>query len=172
MARLTHARLFGSDNPYEDKSPTILLGEMAQIKNKYEHEDKCFLFEKNMQTVQLVVYNQGEEPIEDASLTLIMPNHNAFYVANSLPKMPHNGSFVDRGPAELADYPSVNLKDDTVQVSNTLGEIPVNTLVKAFDTPLRICVGSDLKGRRLGIRYSLFGRNLRSPAQGKLRLIF
>ncbi len=172
MARLTHARLFGSDNPYEDKSPTILLGEMAEIKNKYEYEDQYFLFEENVQKIQLVVYNQGDEPIEDASLSLVMPNHNAFYVAGRLPRMPRNGSFVERGPAELADYPAVNLKDDAVHVSNTLGEIPVHTLVKAFDTPLRICVGSDLKGRRLGIRYSLFGRNLRAPAQGKLRLIF
>lgn len=172
MARLTHARLFGSDNPYEDKSPTILLGEMAEIKSKYEHEDNFFLFEQNTQKVQLVVYNQGEEPIQDASLTLVMPNHNAFYVASRLPKMPRKGSFVERGPAELADYPSVNLKDDAVHISNTLGEIPVNTLVKVFDTPIRICVGSDLKGRRLGIRYSLFGSNLREPAKGKLRLIF
>ena len=172
MARLTHARLFGSDSPYQDKSPTDLLQEMAQIKKRHYHADQHFLFETNARKLQLVVYNQGDEPIEDASLSLFMPNHNAFYVASCLPKVPRNGSFVDRRSDDAGSYPSVNLKDDTVQVTDKLGDIPIDAPVMVFDTELRICVGSDLKGRRFGIRYSLFGRNLRTPASGQLRLIF
>jgi hypothetical protein len=41
-----------------------------------------------------------------------------------------------------------------------------------FDLPLRICVGDELKGRKLGIQYSLQAQNLRSPAKGTLRLAF
>lgn len=172
IVRLTHARLFGSDSPYEDKSPTVLYAEMANLKNKYKFEDQYYLFEKNASTIQLVIYNQGDEPIQDASLVLAMPNHNDFHVATALPKIPRAGKFIDSGANKLQEYPVVTLKDDAVHVTNTLGEVPVDSMIQAFDTPLRICVGSELKGRKLGIRYALYGSNLRRPATGKLRLIF
>ena len=172
MARLTHARLYGSDRPYETRTPAELMAELAQIEKEHRTEDDHFLFETNAQKLQLVVYNQGDDPIQDASLAIVMPNHTAFYVASQLPKVLRNGKFVDRAAEEMSGYPSVNLKDNAVYVSNTLGEIPLNAPVNVFDIPLRICVGSDLKGRKLGIRYSLFGSNLRSPAKGKLRLLF
>ncbi|MFQ5548775.1 MAG: ATP-binding protein [Woeseia sp.] len=171
MARLTHARLYGADSPYEDRSVEDLMAEMAQIKKKHRLDDEYFLFETNAQEIQLIVYNQGDEPIRDASLSIVLPNHNAFYVASRLPKVLRNGKYVERPSTEGADYPAVTLKDDAIHVSNTLGEIPTGAPVNAFETPLRICVGSDLKGRKLGIRYSLFGGNLRKPASGKLRLL-
>jgi hypothetical protein len=172
MARLTHARLFGSDSPYEDRNSEELAAEMSQIQQKHENEDRYFLFEEKVKNLQLVILNQGEDSIEDAALTLVMPNHDSFHVASQLPKRPRDDTFVDRSAAEMSTYPSVNLKEDAVHVSNNLGEIPTGALVQVFDTPLRICVGSELKGRRLGIRYLLFGSNLQRPAKGKLRLLF
>ena len=145
---------------------------MEEIQHKHEDEDEHFLFESNVKHLQLVVFNQGEEPIEDASLNIIMPNHDAFFVAQQLPMQRRNGKFIARTPAELADYPSVNLKENAVHVSNMLGDVPTDAPMQAFTVPLRICVGSVLKGRKLGIRYSLDGRNLRRPAKGKLRLLF
>ena len=120
----------------------------------------------------MVVYNQGQEPIVDASLSLIMPNHNAFYVAATLPKVPRDDGFVDPTPDEIAAYPSVSLKDDSVQVTSKIGDIPIGEPIDVFVVPLRLCVGKDLGGKRFGIRYALHGQNLRSPAKGKLRLIF
>lgn len=172
IVRLTHARLFGSDSPYEDKSPTILLDEMKRLKKKYQYEDQYHLFEKHASKLQLVIYNQGEDTIKDASLLLVMPNHNEFFVASQLPKIPRDGDFVDDSSNSLIEYPAVTLKDDSVEVSATIGEINAGGLVEAFEFPLRVCVGSQLKGRRLGIRYVLFGSNLRQPARGKLRLLF
>ena len=125
-----------------------------------------------MRNVQLAVLNQGEDPIEDAALTLVMPSHEAFHVASQLPKRPRDDDFIERSAAEQSTYPAVNLKDNAVHVSNNLGEISSGALVQVFDTPLRICVGADLEGRKLGIRYSLFGSNLQRPAKGKLRLLF
>jgi hypothetical protein len=172
MARLTHARLFGSDSPYEDRNAEELVKEMAEIRNKHKHDDDHYLFEIHSTKLQLVIYNQGEEPIQNASLSLVMPNHNSFYVASRLPKIPRDDRWIDRGPAEHSEYPTVNFKDDSVHVSNTLGDISTDAPVQVFETPLRICIGKELKGRKLGIRYSLFASNLRRPAKGKLRLIF
>ena len=120
VSRLTHARLFGSDSPYEDKTPDELAAEIQQIERQYRNQDEQFLYEKNGEKMQLVVYNQGNEPIRDASLSLVMPNHMAFYVASHLPKPEKNDHFVDRSPEEQSGYPSVTLTDDAVQVSEKL----------------------------------------------------
>jgi hypothetical protein len=66
----------------------------------------------------------------------------------------------------------VSLHDNSVNVSVKLDDIEPGEPTEAFDLPLRICVGNELKGRRIGIQYSLFAQNLRTPATGKLRLLF
>jgi len=172
VARLTHARLFGTDSPYEDRSPDELAAEMCQIRQRYRSQDEHFLFEQHSQELQFVIYNQGDEIIRDASLSLVLPNHAAFYVARQLPKTLQEDRFVERTPAEQVDYPSVALSDDSVQVTGKLGDIESGVLTEVFDAPLRICVGSDLSGRRFGVQYSLFAKNLRAPARGRLRLLF
>jgi hypothetical protein len=172
LARLTHARLFGSDSPYEERSTEEIRQEIAQIERRYRDQDHHYLFEQRATNIQLVVYNQGEEDINDASITLVMPNHSAFHVATGLPKVPRDNRFVERTPSEQADYPAVTLRDGAIQVSATIGDLPSGEPVKLFDAPLRICAGPELKGRRIGIQYSLQAQNLRAAATGKLRLLF
>ena len=172
IARLTHARLFGADDPYVDRSPTQLMQEIKDLRNKYRDPDNHFLFESNAQPLQMVVYNQGNEPIVDASLSLVLPNHNAFYVADGLPKKPGRKGFTDRTPDEIATYPSVTLKDDSIHVTSKIGDIPVGEPIDIFESALRLCIGNDLDGKRFGIRYALHAQNLRTPAKGQLKLIF
>ncbi len=172
LARLTHARLFGTEDPYQDRSKEELISEMRNIEKQYLRADAHFLFEEHAEPLQLVVYNQGEEAIRDASVSIVMPNHDAFYVASQLPPVPQDGTFIGRSLGEQDSYPSVNLSDDAVHVTCKLGDIPPGEFVDAFETPLRICVGKSLEGRRFGVQYALFAQNLRSPAKGKLRLLF
>ena len=84
-------------------------------------QDAQFLFDERAQPLQLVVYNQGQEPIVDASLALTLPNHNAFYVADAPPRRVVNKRYVDRTPDEIAAYPAVTLRDDSVQVMTKIG---------------------------------------------------
>jgi hypothetical protein len=172
VARLTHARLFGTDSPYEERSTDDIRAEMRQIERRYHNHDQHFLFSENGSDLQLLVLNQGDENLNDASLTFALPNHTSFYVASQLPKLPRDDRFIDRTPAEHADYPAVTARDNAINVSVKLGDIPPGEPVEVFKTPLRLCVGTDLKGRRIGIQYSLFAQNLRTAATGKLRLLF
>lgn len=171
VARLTHARLFGTDSPYEERSTDEIIEEMKQMERQYLNQDNHFLYTENKSDLQLVIFNQGDEPVQDASLTLLMPNHDAFHVATQLPKTPKDDHYISRTPAEQADYPSVTLRDDSIQISVKLDDIPPGEPINIFTLPLRLCVGKALKGRRLGIQYTLFAQNLRSPAEGKLRLL-
>jgi hypothetical protein len=172
VARLTHARLFGSDKPYEERSIEAIMEEMQQIKWQYRDHDEHFLFDEHAIDLQLVILNQGDEKIHDASLSLALPVHDAFHVAVQLPKVLRNDRYIERSPGEQSTYPGVNLRDDSIQVSVKLGDIAPGEPVPAFQTPIKLCAGTELKGRRVGIRYSLFARNLRTAAKGKLRLLF
>ena len=172
VARLTHARLYGTEDPYVDRSPEEIMVELNEIRTRYRHQDDHFLFDDRAEKLQLVVYNQGDEPIIDASLSIALPNHNAFYVADRLPKRPVNDRFVDRTPDEIASYPAVTLKDDSVHITAKIGDIPTGEPIEVFTSPLLMCVGNDLQGRRFGIRYALHGQNLRAPAKGQLKLTF
>ena len=172
LARLTHARLFGTDSPYEERSTEEIRQEIAQIERRYRDQDNHFLFEQHATDIQLVAYNQGDEDINDASITLVMPNHSAFHVATGLPRVPRDSRFIERTPNEQADYPAVTLRDGAIQVSSKLGNLPSGEPINLFRAPLRICVGTELKGRRIGIQYSLQAQNLRAAATGKLRLLF
>jgi len=171
VARLTHARLFGSDSPYEERSTDEIMAEMRQLERRYRDHDDHYLFEENATPLQLVVFNQGSEEIHDASLSLVMPNHTAFHIGTRLPKVPRDGKFIDRSPGEQAGYPAVSLRDDSIHVSVKLGDIEPGEPTEVFELPLRMCVGDDLKGRRIGVQYSLFAQNLRMAAKGKLRLL-
>ena len=172
VARLTHARLFGTENPYEHRSSDEIMQELRDIRTKYRHQDAHFLFDERAQPLQLVVFNQGEEPIVDASLSLALPNHNSFYVAVAPPKRIVNDRYVDRTPDEIADYPAVTLQDDAVQIMAKIGDITPGEPVDVFSTSPLMCIGDDLSGRRFGIRYALHGQNLRAPAKGQLKLRF
>jgi hypothetical protein len=148
------------------------MDELREIRTKYRHQDAHFLFDERSQPLQLVVYNQGEDPILDASLSLSLPNHNAFYVAEAPPKRIINERYVDRTPDEIAAYPGVTLKDDAIQIMTKIGDIPPGEPVEAFSTAPLMCIGSGLSGRRFGMRYMLHGQNLRAPAKGQLKIRF
>ncbi|MCP4299723.1 MAG: ATP-binding protein [Gammaproteobacteria bacterium] len=172
MARLVHARLYGSDDPYVSRSADTLMEEMKQIQHSYQNQDRQFLFETNREEIQLVVYNQGQEPIADASIVLVLPKDDDFFIADRPPKTRHKGKFVSRCPDELAAYPSVRFHKNSIHITNKLGDIRVGEPVEVFASPLRVCVGPGLIGRRFGMHYALHGQNLRSPAKGTLRLNF
>ena len=172
VARLTHARLFGPEKPYEKRSTATIRLQMLESDGEYRDHDEHFMYEKHATHVQLVVLNQGEEVLRDASLSLLMPNHSAFHVATRLPGIPREDRFIDRTASEQSDYPAVSLRDDSVHVSVKLGDVEPGEPMQVFTVPLKICVGNDLKGRRIGIQYSFFSQSLRTAAKGKLRLLF
>jgi hypothetical protein len=172
LVRLTHARLYGSDDPYVARSPAEIVAELEQIRNKYADHDNWFMFEEHAQHIQLVVFHDGSEELRDASLTLTLPNHESLYVAKCLPSRPVKDTFAPRSPEEIAAYPSVTVDDRSVQITCKIGNIPASEPVEALLMPLRLCVGSELKGQRSRMPYTLHAQNLRAPVSGQLKLKF
>lgn len=165
MGRLVHARLYGSDDPYVSRSPEELLIEMAQIRSKYAAEDQRYMFGSGTEQIQMVVYNQSSEPIIDASLVLLVPPDDDLHIAERLPG-------VSDATDGHAAYPEVAVLDQSIRITQKIGTIPAGEPVEVFQTPLRVCAGAALRGRKFGVRYALFGQNLQPPAKGRLRLLF
>ena len=170
MERLVHAQLYGSDDPYVSRTPDELMQELEQIRHKYHDHDRHFLFEKNCEEVQLVIYNQGRESIVDAAITLVLPKNDDLYIADQLPKVQRKEKFVSRSPDDMTSYPSVSFLGESIHVTSKIGNVPVGEPLEVFGTPIRICLGPGLKGHRFSVRYALQGQNLKSPAEGILRL--
>lgn len=172
MARLMHMRLFGADAPYEDRSPTGLNEELDRLDTAFEAKDQWFLFEENAHKLQLAVYLQGNVPVLNASLTLLMPTHEKLHVATRVPAPPAGDRQTGIFDGSLAEYPAVSIRESETYVASTLGDIPASVPVDVFESPLRICAGTELGGRELDIRYRLSGSNLGQPVEGRLVLSF
>lgn len=170
VARLTHARLFGADDPYEDRAVEELEQEIRAIESDYRHDDEVFLFADRGQPINLAVLNQGEETVRDASLAIALPAHPDFHVAERPPAV-RDGNEVHPPDADrVARYPAVSRGPHAVRVAVSIGDLPPGDIVNVFAEPLRIAAGRTLDGRRFALQYSLLARNLRAPAEGKLRL--
>ena len=172
LVRLTHARLFGSDSPFEDRGVDELMRQLEGIGQQYRDADRWFLHEARAESIQLAILNQGDEALRDASLTVVLPNHDDIHVARELPPVRLGGRFERRDSDEQASYPAVSVRDGAVHVSTKLGDVPAGEVQNAWRSPLRLCVNSTLAGRRIGVSYTLFAQNLRTPATGRLRLFF
>jgi hypothetical protein len=157
MERLTHARVYGSNDPYQEHSTQTLIGELDEITRRHRVDDQNFLFQANGCELQLRIFNQSDSSIEDASITIKLPNLEELYVADN--------------PGDEG-YPAVNIKDDSILVTEHLGEIPPGVPVSAFKTSIKLCAGRSLEGQRFSVGYTLFGRNLRSPVTGHLAIDF
>lgn len=165
MARMIHARLFGSDDPYVSRSPEELLLEKGQIRSRYALEDRKYMFGNGAGRIQTVVYNQSDEAILDASLVMLVPKADELHIADRPPE-------VEERLDDDSQYPAVDVLKNAIRITQRIGDIPAGQPHAIFPTPVLVCVGPALAGRRFGIRYILTGQNLRTPATGKLRLLF
>lgn len=170
IARLTYARLFGADDPYEDRPLDELEDEIRAIEADYRDEDACFLFAERGQSLDLAVLNQGEETVCDASLAIALPANPDFHVADRPPPVRDAGELNPPGADEVARYPTVSHGRNGVRVAVSIGDLPPGEIVRVFDHPLRITAGLALAGRRFALEYSLLATNLREPARGKLKI--
>jgi hypothetical protein len=172
LARLTHARLFGSEQAYVHHSVEDLEKEMELVNARYQARDDYHRYVEKGFKLELVVFNQGEEAIEDASISLMSPSPEGFAIALAIPKRPaaDNTSRKTLLPEEENIYPSVGLFRGAYQVTENIGTLECGKKVQVFKSPLLISAEKTLVGQKVTLYYKLFGRNLRKPLTGNLTL--
>jgi len=173
LARLTHARLFGSEQAYVHHSVEDLEKEMESVTARYQARDDYHRYVEKGFELELLVFNQGEEAIEDASISLMSPSPDGFGIALSIPTRPVTDKAAGRKallPEAEQSYPSVGLFRGAYQVTENIGTLECGKKVQVFKSPLLISAEKRLVGQRVTLYYKLFGRNLRKPLTGNLTL--
>lgn len=170
ITRLTHARLFGADKPYQSHSVAELRKELDKLDERYRDSDEYFRFVEKGVKLNLVVFNESKQEVQAASIALMVPRAANFRLAKRLPANPAHDASKRKVYDDESDYPTVTELKASYQVTQSLGTLLPGASVMAFKKPLRLFADKALEGKRVVIHYKLFGRNLRRPITGKLNL--
>ena len=170
ITRLTHARLFGADKPYQSHSVAELRAELDKIEEHYRDRDEYFRFVEKGEKLNLVVFNESKQEIQAASIALMVPKAPRFGVARRVPGNPAHEGSARKVYDDESSYPTVTELETSYQVTESLGTLLPGKTTLAFKEPLRLFADKALEGKRVVIHYKLFGGNLRRPIMGKLDL--
>jgi hypothetical protein len=170
ITRLTHARLFGADQPYQSHSVTELRQELDKLQDRYRDADDYYRFVEAGQKLNLAVVNQSTQEIQAASIALMLPRSAKFQVASRKPANPARDPSTRKVFDDESNYPTVSELNTSYQITENLGTVAPGMTALAFREPLRLFADKALAGKRVVIYYKLFGRNLRRPIAGKLDL--
>ena len=170
VERLSYARLFGPDAPYENHGVDSIRGRIEKVDVDYAREDERFLFEDHSCELQLIAYNQGEATLRNAGFSVALPRHPDIRVAESLNGQPIGDASSKPSPALQSGYPQVRQDDKCIKISARIGDIGPGEVREVFAVPPRLCFGTELSGRKIGINFTLTASNLRQPANGRLNL--
>ncbi len=170
ITRLTHARLFGADQPYQSHSVSELRKELDNLVERYRDHDDYFRFEQHGQKVNLALVNQSEQELKGASIALMVPRASKFLLARRAPVNPANELKARKVYDDESSYPTVSELEKAYQVTENLGNVAPGQSLLAFKEPLRLFADKSLAGQKVTLFYKLYGRNLRQPISGKLFL--
>jgi len=168
ITRLTHARLFGADQPYQSHSVSELRNELNNLVERYRDQDDYFRFELNAEKVNLVLINESDQQLKGASIALMVPRASKFQLARRVPTNPANELKARKVYDDESSYPTVSELEKADQVTESLGDMAPGQSLLAFKEPLRLFADKALAGQKVTLFYKLYGRNLRQPISGKL----
>lgn len=168
--RLLHVHEHGIDSEFDSRDVETLTDLHGSIGFEHAEADAYYYFEEQAVKLNLTVCNKEEEGLEDVSIKLTFPRASDFDIADHL----YTGPDDKRTPVEIdmADYPQVqHLKQGTV-VSASLGYLAPNSSQQVFGCALRLAVGPMMRGKKVGIKYTLRAKNKQSPGRGYLKIKF
>ncbi len=170
MLRLTvlPARLFGASVPYENRSSEELRENLEHVKEAYRSDDLHELYEVNAARVNLVIVNEGETYVEDASITIKIQKVDGLRVANRIHALPQRAGLFEVGSIPISsvfamNYPKVSNHMQYIEVRHSIGNLRHGIPTRAFEEPLRIVLEDTLIGQKVYLHCSLFGKQLRAP---------
>ena len=84
LARLVHARLYGSELPYETHGMDTLVENYNAVVDKNREADDYYFFETCAVRFNLCMVNTGHEALDDVSVLLTFPWADSFRVADRI----------------------------------------------------------------------------------------
>jgi hypothetical protein len=170
LARLDHARIYGTDVPYEQRDVSTLVQALGSAREDYREADLHCRFETRAVQLNFAIRNQSEEALPGAAFEATLPLAAGIAVASRLYSWPDGDSGAGDGRGD--GYPEVRTERDCIRVRASLGSLPAGAVVPAFENALRLSIDPRLRGQKMAVRYSLVAQRLDTPIRGRLKLKF
>jgi len=160
----THAN---PDGTLTDGSATGLTEYAGKI---FVDAQNHYYFEEKAVQVGFCIRNEGKAAIEKATVEFGFPRLPDFDVADRL----HVSPFDKRSPNEIRNmgYPDVESRDEGIFARSVIESLAAGETLPALLCPLRMAVGPAMKGRKLGISYTLRGPDNGVLSKGTLKIRF
>lgn len=160
--------------PYEDRSTEVLERDLREIKETYEDDDLYERYELNSHKLDLVLFNESTEHLENARLDIEIPATHGVLIADREYAKPYygpGGYNMAIGPFYRPgepSYPDVTLEDGVTRIAAEIGDLRHRLRTKAFGVPVRLVLGPEAIGHEVSLECTLRGKNLRTPITSRL----
>jgi hypothetical protein len=166
--------------PYEQRAISTLKSNIKNVEKIYEEYDCFELAEIHSFKVNIKIFNEGSEYIEDAYIQLRIHNpDNVIFILNRIYKQPNHNPTVSlirykqlvNLPDINQDYPKVTYSEERklIIVKEFIGDIRHHLDTLAFKKELRICPIFKIdKPTDIKVECSVAGKNLSIPIEEKL----
>ncbi len=162
--------------PYEQRSLDELEKDLAEVYRTYHDADCHQAFELNCHKINIIVLNEGQKYIEDASIRLQCENLEGLIIAERVYEKPKDDIFNVTISAsvpsyESVNYPEVTYTESSIIIFQTIGDVKHRIPTNAFRVPIRVKLLDELSGRVIPIRCEILGKNLAEPLKETLKII-
>jgi hypothetical protein len=150
--------------------------DLKNVKEKYKDDDLYEFFELRSHKLNITIMNESDEYIEDASLQVDVDKTEGLIILEEIYPKPNrsrdkfliNSNFDFRYPKveDRGSYIRIHNSSRLVRMWNIRHQIPE----EAFLEPVRFLFLKNLVGQVVELNYRLYGKNLREPIEGVLRI--
>ncbi len=170
MARLAHARIFGADVPYVPRGMDTLVEQYNHIPDEYRDADEYYYREEAALKLNFSLRAAQSGGLETVRVDFSLPLVTGFRVVEQLALAPDSErSVIER---QLIAYPKISCSAGAATFHVELPWLAPGEQLELLETPLRIMVGDEMRGRKVAIRYRLSASNLSQAVAGRLKLAF
>jgi hypothetical protein len=166
-----------SGTSYENRSISTLKNDLEKVKETYQEDDLHYLFETKSNLINLIIINNGDEYIEDASVEILIKKNGKFLIADSIYSKPDNRSWIEKinytsiGPSwDKMHYPKVSETDESYVIFENIGDIKHKIPQDIFNVPVRFIAGPGCLNERILLKVNVFGKNLHKPIEDELTI--
>ena len=163
LARLTHARLFGMDVPFEKHSDSSLVTALGSIDADYRVADEHYLYEVRAHKLNLMLVNDTPTHLHQVVVRLSMPRIPGTGVAERI----YTESEQEPPPE---GYPRVTIGPRTVQIEAEIGTVYGERNVRVLREPLRFWARDEAIGKTIPVDYEIRADELDKPVMGNLAI--
>ena len=160
IARLTHARLFGTDAPFQQQGDDTLRARIMGTAEEHRLADQHYEFEVRAHPLQLLVRNASDTPLMGATIAIKMPRIDGLGVSQEYYP-------VRDGQPTREGYPVVRMSERTIEIQTQIG-IAANGTSPAFQEPPRLWLREAAAGKTIPVDCSVHARDLSEPVRETL----